>query len=286
MQKTLEQIGPWGHMRRIYRCDGMVQAGTSVLDIPTDWLRSDILNPFFNPSYILSGHGWYIDAMGRRFRYGSGMLLIRFPGVLHHQLHEAGSTYVDKFFALPATFGAILLEQGLLNTEQPLIELGMRPGIVEQFDALSAELERCREDQLMPVMADYFAFFCRVLNSISCRQPHYGAIMAGAEMLERHLEKTLSAAEVAERVGMTYPNFRRLFTFYLKIPPTEYRIRKRIEMIRRLLVASELSLKEIASHFGYADIYTFARQFKHYAGIPPGEFRRREFCGFAETDKH
>ena len=74
---------------------------------------------------------------------------------------------------------------------------------------------------------------------------------------------------------MTYPNFRRLFTLLLGTSPAEYRIRRRIEKIQSLLKSSDLPLKEIAATFGYADIYTFSRQFSRYAGMPPGEFRRR-----------
>ena len=268
----------WGDRRLVYRCGGTVQAGTSYIEVPELWTRTNIRNSFFNPSYILSGEGFYIDEAGNKSRYAPGTLLIRFPGILHHQLHEPGQVYVDKFFAIPSAFGTILLEQKMLSLDKPLIELGMRPSLVEDFDSLSSELENCREDFLMPVIAEYFSFFCRLMNLVSSAQPHYAEIMAGAEMLERNLEQNLSASDLAEKIGMSYPNFRRLFTQYLKMPPNEYRIRKRIEKIKHLMLSSDISLKEISERFGYADIYTFSRQFKLYAGIPPAEFRRREIC--------
>ena len=102
--------------------------------------------------------------------------------------------------------------------------------------------------------------------------------------IQRELKETESAIitsvvsvrrEDAAELGLSYARFRRLFTRAYKVPPAEYRIRRRIEKIQSLLTGSDLPLKEIADRFGYADVYTFARQFKQCTGITPGQFRKR-----------
>lgn len=97
----------------------------------------------------------------------------------------------------------------------------------------------------------------------------------GAALLERDPEKRIPVEAVAAELGLSYARFRRLFTRTYKVPPAEYRIRRRIEKIQSLLTGSDLPLKEIADRFGYADVYTFARQFKQCTGITPGQFRKR-----------
>ncbi len=257
--------------RHIYRCGGELQAGTSVL--AGACVRRNICNGFLNPSYILSGEGLYIDAAGRELPFGPGTLLIRHPWMLHHQRHEEG-IYIDKFFVLPASFGHVLTARNLLQTERPLIELGLHSWIRDRFDALADELGTRREDELALSMGNMFLFLTELLLLESRRQPHYAGVMAGMALLERDPERRITPKEVAEQIGMTYANFRRLFTRYVGIPPGEYRIRKRMEKIQAFLRNNDVTLKETAERFGYPDLYTFARQFKAYTGITPGAFRR------------
>lgn len=260
--------------KRIYRCDGRLQAGTSVQENAAPALRGDICNDFLNPCYILSGSGFYIDAAGRRCRYVPGSLLIRFPGVPHHQHHDRGF-YADKYFALPAEYGRILLERKLITPEKPVIELGLRPALAGRFDELTGLLERESEERLILVMNEIFRFFCELLLDESGQNPLHGIIAAGAALLERDPEKRIPVEAVAAELGLSYARVRRLFTRTYKVPPAEYRIRRRIEKIQSLLTGSDLPLKEIADRFGYADVYTFARQFKQCTGITPGQFRKR-----------
>ena len=165
--------------KRIYRCDGRLQAGTSVQENAAPALRGDICNDFLNPCYILSGSGFYIDAAGRRCRYVPGSLLIRFPGVPHHQHHDRGF-YADKYFALPAEYGRILLERKLITPEKPVIELGLRPALAGRFDELTGLLERESEERLILVMNEIFRFFCELLLDESGQNPLHGIIAAGA----------------------------------------------------------------------------------------------------------
>lgn len=260
--------------RHIPRCGGTLLAGTSVMNFPAPWLHEEIRNGFLNPSYILEGEGEYIDAAsGRHCVYGPGTLLIRMPGVLHHQYHAPGR-YVDKYFALPSPFYEILHTQGLLTPERPLLELGLHEWIASRFDRLADELAACGEEHLTVAMGNYFQFLNELLLGGSRNKPHFATIMAAAEYLEATAAETLSLPEVAARFQLSYSNFRRLFVEYLHVSPGEYRIRKRIEKIQARLLDEDVSLKETAAQFGYADVCAFSRQFRHVAGMTPGEFRR------------
>ena len=260
--------------RHIPRCGGTLLAGTSVIKFTEPWLRGEIRTGFLNPSYILEGEGEYIDASsGRRYPYEPGMLLIRMPGVLHHQSHAPGR-YVDKYFALPSPFYEILHTQGLLTPERPLLELGLHEWIASRFDRLADELAACGEEHLTVAMGNYFQFLNELLLGGSRNKPHFATIMAAAEYLEATAGETHPLPEVAARFQLSYPNFRRLFVEYLHVSPGEYRIRKRIEKIQSRLLDGDISLKETAAQFGYADVCVFFRQFRRVAGMTPGEFRR------------
>ena len=218
--------------RSVFRCAGRLQAGTSVLNTAAAVLRSNIRNDFLNPTYILRGTGQYITATGRKIPYGPGSLMIRMPGVLHHQFHDAGE-YVDKYFAIPAPFFQALLEQKLLSPDRPVINAGLHSWLVARFDGLADELAARGERELALSMGSCFGFLTEILLSVTVREPHYAEIRAGASLLEQNLGQRISPAEVAAKVGMTYPNFRRLFTLHLGISPAEYRIRRLRGLCRR-----------------------------------------------------
>ena len=65
----------------------------------------------------------------------------------------------------------------------------------------------------------------------------------------------------------------RLFKKYRGITPGEFIIRTRIDHARLLLKIPGMSIKQVAADLGYPDAYTFSKQFKACAGIPPGAFR-------------
>ena len=68
----------------------------------------------------------------------------------------------------------------------------------------------------------------------------------------------------------------RLFRRYQGATPGEFLIRTRIDSARGLLAASGLSIKQIAAQLGYADAFSFSRQFKLRTGLSPSAFRERQ----------
>jgi AraC-like DNA-binding protein len=82
-----------------------------------------------------------------------------------------------------------------------------------------------------------------------------------------------SVESLADRVSYAPDHFTRLFKQIAGVAPKEYCIRARIERAQELLRASGMSVQQIASALGYADIYFFSRQFKARTGLSPTQYR-------------
>jgi len=259
--------------QHVYRWDQRLQAGVSILACPESTVRGGICDADFTFCYIVSGYGSYLDENGRPFRYGPGSLLLRLPGVPHSQAHEAGTEYVDCFLVLPKEFAALLTERALCSPERPVIGLGERTGLPGEFAALAGLLAAAPEERLIAVAAEFFRFVCDLLLRAGVDDPHRAAVMAAAERLAA--DGVVPVSRIAAECGMSHATLRRRFSEFLGMSPVEYRIRRRIERIQSLLRTTDLPQKEIAARFGYADVYTFSRQFRRYTGVTPGEFRLR-----------
>ncbi|UQZ82242.1 Transcriptional activator NphR [Paenibacillus konkukensis] len=55
----------------------------------------------------------------------------------------------------------------------------------------------------------------------------------------------------------------------------DYMLKVRLEEASRLLLATELSVQEIAERVGYLHVISFHRAFKNMFGLPPGDYRKK-----------
>ena len=263
--------------RLLIRNNKMLWAGTTCAELKHSFLRSNIRNEFMDIVYILSGDGYFIDEQRNRQELKAGDLLIRVPGQLHHQYRKKG-LYVDKFVTLPPEFFRLFVENHLLSaTKTNIIHVGLHQWIVQQYDELYRQLERSDDFNYLPVMLNIAKFCMELLIPRATPQIHSEQITEAIRMLNNDSACTLSMKDVARKIHISYANFRRLFTLYRGVSPQEFRQRLRMDRIQTELLSSDVSLKELAIRYGFADIYTFSRQFKKYVGCAPAQFRKQAF---------
>lgn len=82
-----------------------------------------------------------------------------------------------------------------------------------------------------------------------------------------------------EEVFFSAPHFHRLFKEQTGLPPLEYATKLRMEKGARLLLGTELSVKEIAFACGYEDSKYFSRLFRQREGMSPKQYREHFLAG-------
>jgi AraC family transcriptional regulator len=70
-------------------------------------------------------------------------------------------------------------------------------------------------------------------------------------------------------------HFDRLFKSALGVSPSRYHINLRINLARRLLRETKLSVVNVALKVGYTDPSHFARLFRRENGLSPSDYRRQ-----------
>jgi AraC-like DNA-binding protein len=96
------------------------------------------------------------------------------------------------------------------------------------------------------------------------------------ERIEQQLEDPdLDLRALARTVGISNSRFHTLFKLAFGMAPTAYLRRRRTARAERLLVGSDLKVREVANQCGWQDEFHFSRLFKKVHGISPLTYRQR-----------
>jgi AraC-like DNA-binding protein len=107
------------------------------------------------------------------------------------------------------------------------------------------------------------------------RLEHHHAIWAAARFIRENPGQLFSIEELSERANYSADHFSRLFREIVGQTPSQFCINTRLQRAQTLLQESSLSIEQIASALGYADVFFFSRQFKQRTGVSPSQWRRR-----------
>lgn len=89
------------------------------------------------------------------------------------------------------------------------------------------------------------------------------------------LESSLTIQQVAEELGVSYSNFRKLFKEYTGLSPAAYQQDLKLQRAKELLKTTNLSIKEIAYRLNFDSPDYFSAKFKIKTGRKPSEMRMR-----------
>lgn len=93
------------------------------------------------------------------------------------------------------------------------------------------------------------------------------------KLLKDNME-ILSLDFLSGQMGMSSRTLSRKFREELDTSPGKWIQEKRMEIAKKLLGETKLSISEICYRVGYEDLASFSRLFSNITGMPPGEFRR------------
>ena len=143
-----------------------------------------------------------------------------------------------------------------IETFKKLLETPVSPALCTQLDCLA-----------LAILAETF------YNHNSGRA--YSPIEQIEGYINNHYSMPLDFQALAQRFGLSFSTFRKLWSERHELPPGATVMNLRNRHARELLLTSTLGVGEIAALIGYPDARYFSRFFRRMNGLTPGEFRKQ-----------
>jgi AraC family transcriptional regulator len=110
----------------------------------------------------------------------------------------------------------------------------------------------------------------------SSRSPGYDQLRPALEMIHDDLQANPSLSALADAVQLSPHHFSRVFKRVTGLSPHQYVLSERIQLARRLLAETTLSIAEVANDVGFYDQSHFTYHFKRLVGVTPSAIRERK----------
>jgi DNA-binding IclR family transcriptional regulator/AraC-like DNA-binding protein len=140
--------------------------------------------------------------------------------------------------------------------------------------------DRLPEESFPAIAADVMECARRISQRISEGPPVSGIFEAyivqqAEKYMAARLNESLDMEEVAEKMGLGYSWFRRIFRQQTGVSPNQFHMNQRLDRAKKLLETTELPIKDIALKLGYRTQDYFSSIFKKKVGLSPAAFRRQ-----------
>lgn len=231
--------------------------------------------------YNPEGEGIFHSASVKEARLREGDMFLLFPGEWHsyHPLSNHGWKSYWIGFKGPNMDERV--KAGFLSPQKPIYHIGFSDGIVQLYkQAYQAALdEAAYSQQLMAGIVNHLIGMMYSLERnnelISRSQAHVNMINKARLRIRESLESPLTIQQVAEELGVSYSNFRKLFKEHTGFSPAVYQQDLRLQRAKELLSTTDMSIKEIAYQLNFESPDYFSAKFKIKTGRRPSELRNQ-----------
>ena len=248
------------------------------------WERGRILEEFAI-LYILNGSGIFESAHQSARDIHAGDCLMLFPGEWHRYRPEKTSGWEEYWVTFQGSLAESWRKANFIRPQKPLLLSENERLVLPLFEEM---LRLARPQTLRNPLET--AALCHLLLSRLLSAPENSAhaslsssrdkrLHEAGDYLRMNPEIDIDLARLARRFGMSYSTFRREFTKYFGNSPDRFHQNARTARLKRLLIETDLPLKEIAERLHFSSEFYMMQVFKRHTGLTPTQWRRRR-----ETD--
>lgn len=232
---------------------------------------------------IKSGKGVF-EISGKRYNCRGGDTFLIVPGELFTYIADEKTPWEYQWVGFVGENAGSLLEILGLSAQQPVLH----HVDVRRIRLLYNRIRQALQTIDSPVMADLEAggqlrLLLRQFGSVPADY-HTAAGSRQSDMerqvgqmamwLSLQYDQNLSIAQISKTLGYHRTHLSKMFKQVTGYSPSQYLYRVRMTRAENLL-ASELTIGQVASSVGFSDSLYFSKQFRRWSGVTPTTYRRK-----------
>lgn len=230
--------------------------------------------------YVPEGTGVFRSATIEETEIHEGDMFLLFPGEWHTYHPKPDTGWKSYWIGFKGKNIDDRVLHGFLRKEKPIYHIGFSNIIVHLYkQALNAaNEEQAYVQQLLAGIVNHLIGTMYSLErNIELNKNHARVDMVRRARLRIYdaLESSLTIQQIAEELGVSYSNFRKLFKEYTGLSPATYQQDLKLQRAKELLSTTNLSIKEIAYRLNFDSPDYFSAKFKIKTGRKPSEMRER-----------
>lgn len=205
----------------------------------------------------------------------TGTFLLAHAGLLDGRLCTTHHRFVARLRA--ASPGATVLENRIFVEDGPLLTSA---GVTSGIDlALHLVSQACGEDVAVQIARENVVHFRRfgadpALSAATRYRSHGNQRIHGVQdAVANQLGGRLTLADLAREAGLSERHLARLFLAETGVTIKQYQIALRLDLARRLIKGSRLSLENIAAACGFSTVQAFRANWNKHERMAPSSLR-------------
>lgn len=230
--------------------------------------------------YITEGKGVFTSTHQQETELNEGDMFLLFPGEWHTYHPDPETGWKSYWIGFKGKNIDERVGLRFLLREKPIYHIGFSSVIVQLYESAyaTATAEEAYSQQLLAGIVNHLIGIMYSLErniELNKNHAHVDMVNRARLRIREALESSLTIQQVAEELGVSYSNFRKLFKEYTGLSPAAYQQDLKLQRAKELLKTTNLSIKEIAYRLNFDSPDYFSAKFKIKTGRKPSEMRMR-----------
>lgn len=227
--------------------------------------------------YIPTGRGT-LETKSKRWEVNPGDLMVLAPGAWHNYNPSETTGWEEYWIGIRGEFLSDKMLQDLLpNNKSYIKHMGYQEELIFLFNQ-SLNLVKQNSVGFRKILTGIVVQLVAQITSFETKkdETREGKLANQTiDFIRQNLTQDIDFKKRASVHHLSYNRFRTIFKNETGISLQQYLIHERLENAKRLIINTDMPLKEIASKTGFNSFFYFSKVFKKKMGYPPGQSRRK-----------
>lgn len=228
--------------------------------------------------YISKGGGYFESKSCKRQHIEAGTIILLFPNEWHTYEPDKNTGWYEYWVGFKGIHIDNRVRKGFFTPKSPLFNIGFCSSIIGMYEEIIsfAQAERTGYQQIISSIVLYIlgSVYYKNKNLIFNDSFVVNKIDEAKNIMKQEIESNISPEDIAERLGVGYSWFRKMFKQYAEISPAQYQLNLKFLRAKELLDTTDLPVTDIAYKLNFENASHFSTFFRKKEGIPPLQYRK------------